>query len=282
MNRKSPIIIGIAGGTGSGKSTFTNRLKDAFGDQVTVLYHDNYYRAHDDMPFEQRKKLNYDHPDAFETELLLEHLNKLKNWEAIDCPTYNYANHNRAEATIHIEPRPVILLEGILVLYDEALRNLLDIRIFVDADADERILRRILRDTKERGRDIENIIDQYLTTVKPMHALFVEPTRAYADVVTNSGRNEVAFSLVRGEIARLLEEAKAEISGSLRSRIEVTISIFYTSSPTNNPYNVGFTCNSFIIVSNAAPSAFLPWRIARIMMFFGVCSMSMNSRICVR
>ncbi|WP_448860627.1 zeta toxin family protein [Clostridium sp.] len=165
MNRKSPIIIGIAGGTGSGKSTFTNRLKDAFGDQVTVLYHDNYYRAHDDMPFEQRKKLNYDHPDA--------------------------------------------LLEGILVLYDEALRNLLDIRIFVDADADERILRRILRDTKERGRDIENIIDQYLTTVKPMHTLFVEPTRAYADVVTNSGRNEVAFSLVRGEIARLLEEAKA-------------------------------------------------------------------------
>ena len=116
VNRKSPIIIGIAGGTGSGKSTFTNRLKDAFGDQVTVLYHDNYYRAHDDMPFEQRKKLNYDHPDAFETELLLEHLNKLKNWEAIDCPTYNYANHNRAEATIHIEPRQVILLEGILVL----------------------------------------------------------------------------------------------------------------------------------------------------------------------
>ena len=106
MNRKPPIIIGIAGGTGSGKSTFTNRLKDAFGDQVTVLYHDNYYRAHDDMPFEQRKKLNYDHPDAFETELLLEHLNKLKNWEAIDCPTYNYANHNRAKATIHIEPRP--------------------------------------------------------------------------------------------------------------------------------------------------------------------------------
>lgn len=120
MNRKSPIIIGIAGGTGSGKSTFTNRLKDAFGDQVTVLYHDNYYRAHDDMPFEQRKKLNYDHPDAFETELLLEHLNKLKNWEAIDCPTYNYANHNRAEATIHIEPRPVILLEGILVLYEHS------------------------------------------------------------------------------------------------------------------------------------------------------------------
>lgn len=211
MNRKSPIIIGIAGGTGSGKSTFTNRLKDAFGDQVIRALPRQLHTAPTmTCHLNSSKKLNYDHPDAFETELLLEHLNKLKNWEAIDCPTYNYANHNRAEATIHIEPRPVILLEGILVLYDEALRNLLDIRIFVDADADERILRRILRDTKERGRDIENIIDQYLTTVKPMHALFVEPTRAYADVVTNSGRNEVAFSLVRGEIARLLEEAKAE------------------------------------------------------------------------
>ena len=207
MNRKSPIIIGIAGGTGSGKSTFTNRLKDAFGDQVTVLYHEE---NHDLYRLDAAGHGTWDKvTHAFETELLLEHLNKLKNWEAIDCPTYNYANHNRAEATIHIEPRPVILLEGILVLYDEALRNLLDIRIFVDADADERILRLILRDTKERGRDIENIIDQYLTTVKPMHALFVEPTRAYADVVTNSGRNEVAFSLVRGEIARLLNEAKA-------------------------------------------------------------------------
>ena len=199
------LIIGIAGGSGSGKTTLALRLKERFGeDEVRLISHDSYYKRHDELPFEERCKLNYDHPDAFETELLLEHLNKLKNWEAIDCPTYNYA-----EATIHIEPRPVILLEGILVLYDEALRNLLDIRIFVDADADERILRRILRDTKERGRDIENIIDQYLTTVKPMHALFVEPTRAYADVVTNSGRNEVAFSLVRGEIARLLEEAKA-------------------------------------------------------------------------
>ena len=167
-------------------------------------------RAHDDMPFEERRKLNYDHPDAFETELLLEHLHKLKNWEAIDYPTYNYADHNHAKETIHIEPRPVILLEGILVLYDKALRDMLDIRIFVDADADERILRRILRDTKERGRDIENIIDQYQTTVKPMHALFIEPTRTYADVVTNSGRNEVAFSLVKGEISRLLEEAKTE------------------------------------------------------------------------
>ena len=185
------ILFGVKFGV---VETLTERLRDHFGiDEVSVINHDSYYKRHDELPYEERCKLNYDHPDAFETELLLEHLNKLKNWEAIDCPTYNYANHNRAKATIHIEPRPVILLEGILVLYDEALRNLLDIRIFVDADADERILRRILRDTKERGRDIENIIDQYLTTVKPMHALFVEPTRAYADVVTNSGRNEVAF-----------------------------------------------------------------------------------------
>ena len=137
-------------------------------------------------------------------------LNKLKTWEAIDCPTYNYANHNRAEATIHIEPRPVILLEGILVPYDEALRNLLDIRIFVDADADERILRRILRDTKERGRDIENIIDQYLTTVKPMHALFVEPTAPMQMSLQTADGMRLHSRWWRGEIARLLEEAKAE------------------------------------------------------------------------
>ena len=207
VNRKSPIIIGIAGGTGSGKSTFTNRLKDAFGNQVTVLYHDNYYRAHDDMPFEQRKKLNYDHPDAFETELLLEHLNKLKNWEAIDCPTYNYANHNRAEATIHIEPRPVILLEGILVLYDEALRNLLDIRIFVDADADVRLARRVLRDTEKRGRTVRSVVEQWQNTVKPMHEKYVEPSKKNADIIVpQGGKNPVALDLIVGRIQRHLDE----------------------------------------------------------------------------
>jgi len=201
-----PVIIGIAGGTGSGKSTFTNRLRDSFGKQITVLYHDNYYKAHDDMPFEERKKLNYDHPDSFETELLVEHLTKLKNWEEIDCPTYDYSRHNRAPEVIHIKPSQVILLEGILVLYDKRIRDLLDIKVFVDADADERILRRILRDTKERGRDIENIIDQYLTTVKPMHYIFVEPTKSYADIITNSGLNEVAFDLVKGKIHNILNE----------------------------------------------------------------------------
>lgn len=170
-----PILIGIAGGTGSGKSTFTNRIKDAFGDRVSILYHDNYYKAHDEMPFEERKKLNYDHPDAFDTELLIEHIKALKSGQSIICPTYDYSQHNRAKNTITVEPRKVILIEGILALCDSRLRDLMDIKIFVDADADERILRRVLRDTKERGRDIENIIDQYLTTVKPMHYLYLNP-----------------------------------------------------------------------------------------------------------
>lgn len=201
-----PMIIGIAGGSGSGKSTFTNRLRDRFGDRVSVLYHDNYYRAHNDLPFEERKKLNYDHPDALETELLVEHLKQLKAGQAIECPTYNYSLHNRAPETIIIEPRPVILLEGILVLCDRQLRNMLDIKIYVDADADERILRRIVRDTKERGRDLENIINQYLDTVKPMHNIHVEPTKIYADIITNSGMNDVAYDLVSSKIQAFLEE----------------------------------------------------------------------------
>lgn len=200
-------VIGIAGGTGSGKSTFTNRLKAAFGDQVTVLYHDNYYRARDDVPFEERKKINYDHPDAFETELLLEQLKRLKEGRAIDCPVYDYAQHNRSRQVLRIEPRPVVLLEGILVLADPRLRELLDIKIYVEADADERILRRVMRDVKERGRDIEGVVQQYLTTVKPMHYLYVEPTRSLADLVINSGRNETAFQVMKVTIEQLLKEA---------------------------------------------------------------------------
>ena len=204
-----PMIIGIAGGSGSGKSTFTNRLRDRFKDQVSVIYHDNYYRAHDDLPFEERKKLNYDHPASLETELLVEHLKQLKERKAIECPTYNYALHNRAPETIVIEPRPVILLEGILVLCEQQLRNMLDIKIYVDADADERILRRIVRDTKERGRDLENIIDQYLATVKPMHNIHVEPTKIYADIITNSGMNDVAYDLVSSKIEAFLAAAES-------------------------------------------------------------------------
>ena len=198
------IIIGIAGGTGSGKSTFTRRIKEAFGDQVTVIYHDNYYRRNDGIPFEERKKINYDHPDALETDLLIEHLTELRHGRPIQCPVYDYAVHNRSDKTIPILPSKVILVEGILVLSDERLRDLLDIKIYVEADADERILRRALRDMEERGRDLRGIIDQYLTTVKPMHYLYVEPTKAKADIVINSGRNKVAFDIVKARIMQLL------------------------------------------------------------------------------
>lgn len=170
------VIIGIAGGTGSGKSTFTNRLKDEFKDQVAVLYHDNYYRAQDDIPFEERKKVNYDHPDAFETELLIEHIKQLKEGHAIQCPVYDYAAHNRSKEVVEIQPKRVILLEGILVLADPRLR------------------------------DLEGVVDQYLTTVKPMHYLYVEPTRALADVVINSGMNPVAFEMMKHNIQKLLDE----------------------------------------------------------------------------
>ena len=202
------IIIGIAGGTGSGKSTFTNRLRDRFGDDITVIYHDNYYKRHDDIPFEERKKLNYDHPDALETDLLIEHIKKLRNGESIECPVYDYTVHNRSDKTVRIDPRKIILIEGILLLADPRLRSLLDIKIYVEADADERFLRRILRDVKERGRDIDNIVEQYLTTVKPMHYLYVEPTRATADIVINSGMNDVAFDIVQSKIRLMLEEGK--------------------------------------------------------------------------
>lgn len=202
------IIIGIAGGTGSGKSTFTNRLRDRFGDNITVIYHDNYYKRHDDIPFEERKKLNYDHPDALETDLLIEHIKRLRNGESIECPVYDYTVHNRSDKTVRIDPRKIILIEGILLLADPRLRSLLDIKIYVEADADERILRRILRDVKERGRDIDNIVEQYLTTVKPMHYLYVEPTRATADIVINSGMNDVAFDIVQSKILLMLEEGK--------------------------------------------------------------------------
>lgn len=205
-----PIVIGIAGGTGSGKSTFTNRLKKLFGDHVTVLYYDNYYHAHDDMPFEERKRINYDHPDAFETQLLIKHLTELKKGNSIECPVYDYSRHNRSGEFVEVKPSNIILLEGILVLSDERLRNMTDIKVFVDADADERILRRVQRDVKERGRDIDNIIEQYLTTVKPMHYLYVEPTKMYADIVINSGMNDVALDLVAHKISSLLEEYKNE------------------------------------------------------------------------
>lgn len=200
------IIIGIAGGTGSGKSTFTNKLKDTFHEDVAVLYHDNYYRDQSDIPLEERKKTNYDHPDAMETELLVERLHQLKEGKAIECPVYDYTMHTRSNQVMKVEPKRVILLEGILVLADERLRDLMDVKVYVEADADERILRRVIRDVKERGRDIEGVVEQYLTTVKPMHYLYVEPTRTTADIVINSGMNPVAFELVRNMIQKILDE----------------------------------------------------------------------------
>lgn len=204
------IIIGIAGGSGSGKSTFTNRIKSYFGDDVAVLYHDNYYRQQDGVPFETRVKVNYDHPDSLETDLLVEHLKELKEGKSIHCPVYDYSQHNRSAETVQVDPRPIIIVEGILLLADDRLRDLLDIKVYVEADADERILRRISRDVSERGRDLNGIIDQYLTTVKPMHYLYVEPTRAKADVVINSGKNDVAFDLFVSKISQLLEEREGQ------------------------------------------------------------------------
>lgn len=200
------IVIGVAGGSGSGKSTFTNRIKEYFGDDVVVLYHDNYYRRQDGVPFEQRVTVNYDHPDSLETELLVEYLKQLKEGKSIECPVYDYTKHNRSSEVIRIDPKPVILVEGILLLADPRVRDLLDIKVYVEADADERILRRISRDVEERGRDLNGIIKQYLTTVKPMHYLYVEPTRSKADIVINSGKNDIAFDLFVSKIKLLLDK----------------------------------------------------------------------------
>jgi uridine kinase len=203
-------IIGIAGGSGSGKSSFSNRLKEQFQDDITVIYYDNYYKDNTGIPFEERKKINYDHPDALETSLLVEHLKKLRQGQAIDCPVYDYSVHNRSDQTIHVEPKPVIVVEGILTLYDPSLLEQLDVRIYVEADADERILRRLRRDVVERGRDIDGIIEQYLTTVKPMHARYVEPTRALADLVINSGLNDIALDVVSTKIQALIDSQTKE------------------------------------------------------------------------
>ena len=199
-------MIGIAGGTGSGKSTFTDRIKERFGDDVTVIYHDNYYKRRDDMTYEERTKVNYDHPSALETDLLVEHLKMLKEGKSVECPIYDFTQHNRSDKTYTIHPSKVFLIEGILIFSDERLRDLFDIKVFVEADADERILRRIVRDVKERGRDIDNVMDQYLTTVKPMHYLYVEPTKTTADIIINSGMNDVAFDIMSLKIASLLKD----------------------------------------------------------------------------
>ncbi|WP_352399466.1 uridine kinase [Anaerotignum sp.] len=185
------IIIGIAGGTGSGKTTLTNRLKERFGDDVTVVYHDNYYKRHDEMTYEERCLLNYDHPDAFDTDLMIEHIQMLRQGLAIESPIYDFTVHNRSNTTMVVLPTKVIVVEGILIFQNENLRNLMDIKIFVDTDADVRILRRILRDVQARGRSLESVVNQYLTTVKPMHEQFVEPSKRASDIIVLEGGNNV-------------------------------------------------------------------------------------------
>lgn len=191
------MVIGIAGGTGSGKTTLTQKLKERFGEDVSVLYHDSYYKAHDEMPYEARCKLNYDHPDSFDTDRMVADLKRLKAGRGVDAPTYDYTVHNRARETVRVEPARVVVVEGILIFENRALRELMDVKIFVDTDADTRILRRILRDVKERGRSLDSVVTQYLTTVKPMHEQFVQPSRQYADIVVlEGGHNLVALDMI--------------------------------------------------------------------------------------
>lgn len=191
------LVIGIAGGTGSGKTTVTNRLKEQFKDNITVMYHDNYYKAHDEMAYEERCLLNYDHPDAFDTSLMIEHLKELKKGNSIDCPVYDYTQHNRSKETTTLQPAQVIVVEGILIFENKELCNLCDIRLFVDTDADTRILRRVLRDVKKRGRTIDSVVSQYLDTVKPMHEQFVEPSKKNAHlIILEGGKNAVALDVI--------------------------------------------------------------------------------------
>ena len=204
---KNILVIGIAGGTGSGKTTLMNNLIQTFSENVTVLSHDNYYKRHDDLTYEERCQLNYDEPAALETDLMAIHLDKLRHGEAIDCPVYDFTVHNRSDKTIRIEPKRVIIVEGILIFENQPLRDLMDIRIFVDTDADVRLCRRIKRDVNKRGRSLESVLTQYQTTVKPMHEKYVEPSKKYANIIVpEGGKNLVALDMIMGRIKRHLEE----------------------------------------------------------------------------
>ena len=201
------LVIGIAGGTGSGKTTLMKNLIGQLGDDVTVISHDNYYRAHDELPYEERCKLNYDEPAAFETELMVRHLELLKQGQPVDCPVYDFAVHNRSDQVVRLEPRCVIMVEGILIFENEALRNLMDIRIFVDTDADIRLCRRVKRDVNKRGRTMESVLLQYQETVKPMHDRYVEPSKKFAHlVVPEGGKNLVALDMIAHRIRRHIQE----------------------------------------------------------------------------
>ena len=203
---KPRIIIGIAGGSGSGKTTLAENIANHFHRKVSILRHDDYYKSQKDLSFSEREKLNYDHPDAFDNDLLIEHINLLKEGKNIACPKYDYALHDRSDKTEIIESTEVILLEGILIFENKELLSQLDMKIYVDTDADVRIIRRILRDVNERGRTLESVIKQYLTTVKPMHESFVEPSKQKADIIIpEGGKNPVAYEIIINKIETYLE-----------------------------------------------------------------------------
>ena len=208
LRQMGTILIGIAGGTGSGKTTLTRHLKEHFGESVTVIGHDSYYKRQEGKTYEERARVNYDHPSAFDTELLIQHLNALKAGHAIQCPVYSYVDHNRTDETVTVQPNKVIIVEGILIFQNPALRDMFDIKIFVETDADVRILRRALRDVEERGRTLQSVVTQYLTTVKPMHEQYVEPSRKYADIVVlEGGHNLVALDMIMQRIQNHIDNA---------------------------------------------------------------------------
>ena len=200
-------IVGIAGGTASGKTTIVRKIKEQFGDDIAVINHDSYYKAHDDLAYEDRCRLNYDHPSAFDTDLMVTDVMKLKNFDPIDMPVYDYTTHNRSDSTVHVQPKNVIILEGILILECKELRELMDIKVFVDTDADERLMRRIQRDMIERGRSIESILTQYRETVKPMHEQFVEPSKKYADlIIPRGGENTTGIAILTEHLKHMMAE----------------------------------------------------------------------------
>ncbi|MGY0372163.1 uridine kinase [Clostridium sp. JNZ J1-5] len=207
---RRPILIGITGGTGSGKSTVANEIYKSFSeDCIAMIEQDSYYKDQSSLTFEERIKTNYDHPNAFDTQLLVEHLKKLLNGESIYKPIYDFKEHNRKDETVKVDPRDIVIVEGIMVLQDLELRNLLDIKIYVDTDDDVRIIRRILRDINERGRTIESVIIQYLEVVKPMHTQFIEPTKKYADIIIpEGGQNKVAIDIMVSKVKQVLLESK--------------------------------------------------------------------------
>ncbi|QFT89962.1 Uridine kinase [Bacillus sp. THAF10] len=205
---KKPIVIGVAGGSGSGKTSVTKAIFEHFTERsILMLEQDYYYKDQTDVPMEERLKTNYDHPLAFDNDLLIDHIKSLLHYDSVKKPVYDYTLHTRSSKVIEVEPKDVIIVEGILVLEDERLRNLMDIKLFVDTDADIRIIRRMLRDIKERGRTIDSVIEQYVTVVRPMHNQFIEPTKRYADIIIpEGGQNHVAIDLMVTKIQTILEQ----------------------------------------------------------------------------